>query len=197
MTSVDGIAWTPYANNPVIAGGTSPVAWREGNTWYMLYEHMIPVFDINLATSTDGMHWTDSPRNPVLHEAESTIPDSVVKEGNTYHLYYHLDINGQALFRNAAALLVNGNWCSASFGALQADTWYQLTATCDGHTLIAYKNGVVTDNNPAPEGPAAVETGTLKLTRHANAAQYFSGSVDEVRVYNRALSAAEVNALAQ
>jgi hypothetical protein len=102
-----------------------------------------------------------------------------------------------ASFRGAAGVLVGGAWYSASFGALQADTWYQLTATYDGHTLITYKNGVATDNNPAPEGPAAAETGTLKLARHANAAQYFSGTLDEVRVFNRALSAAEVNALAQ
>jgi hypothetical protein len=102
-----------------------------------------------------------------------------------------------ASFRGAAGILVGGSWYSATFGALQADTWYQLTATYDGHTLITYKNGVATDNNPAPEGPAAAETGTLKLARHANAAQYFSGTLDEVRVFNRALSAAEVNALAQ
>jgi hypothetical protein len=131
--------------------------------------------------------WVKSPTAPNSNPASGPI---------NFDRNFQINWNHpSASFRGAAGLSVGGTWYSATFGALQADTWYQLTATYDGHTLITYKNGVVTDNNPAPEGPAAAETGTLKLGRHANAAQYFSGAVDEVRVYNRALSAAEVNAL--
>jgi hypothetical protein len=98
-------------------------------------------------------------------------------------------------FRNSAGLLVGANWYSASFGSLQANTWYQLTATYDGETLKAYTNGVLVSSNASPSGPAAVETSSIKLGRHANAGQYFSGSIDNVRIYNRTLSATEVGAL--
>jgi hypothetical protein len=90
LTSSDGIHWTPYEGNPVVKGGTSPVVWKEGAQWYMLYEYMPDeINSIYLATSADGRTWTDYPHNPVLVESSHTVPDSVVKEGSTYHLYYH------------------------------------------------------------------------------------------------------------
>lgn len=361
MTSVDGIAWTPYANNPVIAIGSSPVTWREGNNWYMLYEHMIPVFDINLATSTDGMHWTDSPRNPVLHEASTTVPDSVIKDGNTYHLYYHKDVTGQGFpsfhavstdltawtsrqqvspmssqytfynsdgaiwsylwnlagdhnyylrygqdsnpaiappallrqfklddgsgnvatdsssfhangtlvanpkwtmgkvggglqldgfsqyvdtgftqhldlwtisawvkspnapnsgtasgpinsehnfqinwnhpnqfLRGAAVANIANNWTAASFGTLNANTWYHLAATFDGNSLNAYKDGVLITSTPTPPGyMAGVELNSVKLGRNSYFSRFLAGTIDDVRIYGEALSAAEVAQLAQ
>lgn len=94
MTSADGINWIPYAGNPVKLAAASPLVWREGNAWYMLYEHMVgPVFNIHLATSSDGMVWTDSPSNPVLSESTHTVPDSIVKEGSVYHFYYHRSVD--------------------------------------------------------------------------------------------------------
>ena len=94
FTSIDGISWAPYVNNPVKAAATSPVVWKEGTTWYMLYEEMgPPLFSINLATSTDGRTWIDSPHNPVLAEAEHTVPNSIVKIDGVYHLFYHRNVD--------------------------------------------------------------------------------------------------------
>jgi len=98
-------------------------------------------------------------------------------------------------FRGAAALRVKGVWHAASFGSLAANTWYHLTATYDGETLRAYRNGVLVSSNGTPSGAPDGESATMKLGRHATAAQYFWGSVDEVRVYNRALSQAEIQAI--
>ena len=93
FTSADGIHWIAYDGNPVKSHAASPVVWREGPDWYMLYEEMtgypsVPA-PIHLATSNDGRVWIDSPANPVLAESSHSVPDSVVKEGSTYHLYYH------------------------------------------------------------------------------------------------------------
>jgi fibronectin type 3 domain-containing protein len=88
--SSDGINWSPSPANPVKTTAASPVVWREGSSWYMLYEHMAgATFDIWLATSPDGLVWTDSPANPVVADTLFTAPDSILKEGTQYHLYYH------------------------------------------------------------------------------------------------------------
>ena len=42
LTSSDGISWTPDPSNPVKSVAASPVVWKEGATWYMLYESMVP-----------------------------------------------------------------------------------------------------------------------------------------------------------
>ncbi|HXH06098.1 MAG TPA: LamG domain-containing protein, partial [Vicinamibacterales bacterium] len=101
-----------------------------------------------------------------------------------------------ATFRGAAALRVAGTWHAASFGPLAADTWYHLAATYDGETLRAYVNGVLVTANTAPAGPPDVETAPLTFGRHANASQYFTGIVDDIHIYHRALDAAEIAALA-
>ena len=90
LTSTDGITWTANPSNPVRTVAASPVVWREGTSWFMLYESMqTPVLDIYLATSPDGLTWADSASNPVLTGVDEVIPDSVIKDGSTYHLYYH------------------------------------------------------------------------------------------------------------
>jgi hypothetical protein len=90
LTSADGVTWTPHSANPVKSGAASPVIWREDGQWYLFYEEMTQwPYRIFLATSADGVNWTDSPSNPVLAESTSVVPDSVQKEGTTYHLYWH------------------------------------------------------------------------------------------------------------
>jgi len=95
-------------------------------------------------------------------------------------------------FQGAAAVQVNGTWYAASFGPLAANTWYYLAATYDGETLNAYTNGVLVTSNTSPSGPAASDPNPLTFGKHAAAPYYFQGTVDDVRIYNRALSQAEL-----
>jgi len=357
LTSPDGINWSPSPANPVKSTAASPVVWREGSSWYMLYEHMAgATLDIWLATSSDGITWTDSPANPVISDTSFTAPDSIVKEGSLYHLYYHTANNGMwhatstnltnwtdrqllnpdlaftspnvirtangelwayiwynngtnaasdgsqqyflrrgttlryplvwsldegtgtiahgeldqahgtlrngtawttgaigggvsfdgvndyistmytqnlpawtvavwtrspappangvtsgpvqreanfqlnwnhgdTAFRGAAALRVGGRWYAATFGALQGNRWYHLAATYDGETLRTYRDGVLVASNLGPSGPPDAEPKSLLFGRHATRDRYFNGSIDDVRIYDRALDASEIAAL--
>jgi len=73
-------------------------------------------------------------------------------------------------------------------------TWYFLTATWNGTTVIVYVNGTEVKNYPL-----TVKTNINYPTRlgaSSDGASYqYSGLIDEVRLYNRALSAAEVKQL--
>src|SRR5262245_4562374 len=95
-------------------------------------------------------------------------------------------------FQGAAGVRVSGAWYAASFGALAANTWYNLAATYDGETLKAYTNGVLVTSNTTPSGPADADANALTIGRHAAASEFFQGSVDNVRIYNRALSLTEI-----
>ncbi|MHC4434492.1 MAG: LamG domain-containing protein, partial [Planctomycetota bacterium] len=80
-----------------------------------------------------------------------------------------------------------------SYAPLQANRWYHLAATFDGIALISYRDGVVITVNTAAAGTPTSESNSLKLGRHAAAAgNFFTGTVDEARVYNRALTAEEI-----
>jgi hypothetical protein len=76
---------------------------------------------------------------------------------------------------------------------LPVNAWTHLAATNDGSVLRLYRNGVMTSSAAVTGAPVA-STGTLQL----GASRYgesFNGKLDDARVYNRALSAAEVLAL--
>jgi hypothetical protein len=121
----------------------------------------------------------------------STSPTGPVHREANYQINWNHSTDS---FRNAAALNVGGTWYSASHGTLEGDTWYHLAATYDGTSLRAYTNGALITTTSCPGTPNA-ETNTLKFARHAASAQYCAVTLDDVRVYTRALTAAEVKSL--
>ncbi len=77
-------------------------------------------------------------------------------------------------------------------------SWMHVAGTYDGSTMRLYINGVLESSMVVPGGiPAAVNT--LPLTIGAqdgtSASRWFMGWMDDVRVYNRALSLSEIQAL--
>jgi len=140
-------------------------------------------YTTNLNTWTIAV-WVRSPAAPA-----SAGPTGPVHRENNYQINWnHTD----AAFRGAASLYVGGTWYPASFGPLEANRWYHLAATYDGETLIAYKDGVLITSNTAPSGTPNSDSRSLKFGRHAANATYFSGTIDDVRVYNYALSLAKI-----
>lgn len=73
-------------------------------------------------------------------------------------------------------------------------TWAHYTFTFNGSTIALYKNGVLAASTVLPGTIDAYDTKQFGVSDVGGYSR-FSGSVDEVRVYNRALSAAEAQQL--
>ena len=69
--------------------------------------------------------------------------------------------------------------------------WAHLAETYDGSSVRLYVNGTLVSTTAAP-GSLASSTAPLRIGGNNIWGEYFSGLIDEVRVYNRALSAAEI-----
>ena len=67
-----------------------------------------------------------------------------------------------------------------------------LAATYDGTTLRLYVNGTEVDSRAITGGSLIASTGPLRIGGNAVWPEFFQGLIDEVRIYNRALSAAEI-----
>ena len=74
---------------------------------------------------------------------------------------------------------------------LPLNTWTHLAATYDGTVLALYVNGTRSRRSLA-SGSIITTTGALKIGGNTIWGEYFNGLIDEVRVYNRALTAAEI-----
>ncbi|MGD9714826.1 MAG: LamG-like jellyroll fold domain-containing protein, partial [Thermomicrobiales bacterium] len=90
--------------------------------------------------------------------------------------YAELDVN-----------ISSANWENA---------WNYVVATYDGTTKRIYQNGVEIGNTGATGSIGQPSSATPNIGRSPTATEYFSGLIDDVRIYNRALSPGEIAALA-
>lgn len=74
---------------------------------------------------------------------------------------------------------------------LALNTWTHMATTYDGATLRLFVNGVQRASR-ATTGNMYTSTGPLKFGGNAMWGEYFAGQLDEIRVYNRALTASEI-----
>ncbi|WP_439676609.1 LamG-like jellyroll fold domain-containing protein [Embleya sp. MST-111070] len=74
---------------------------------------------------------------------------------------------------------------------LPTNTWTHLTATYDGTTLRLYVNGIQVRATPHT-GPIIDEGGALKIGGNTIWGEHFAGLIDDIRIYNRALTPTEI-----
>jgi fibronectin type 3 domain-containing protein len=74
---------------------------------------------------------------------------------------------------------------------LAANTWAHLAATYNGATVRLYVNGVQVASQ-AQTGTLTNSTGVLSIGGNAVWPEWFTGRLDEIRIYNRALSVSEI-----
>ena len=77
--------------------------------------------------------------------------------------------------------------------ALAANTWTHLAVTYDGATLRLYVNGAQVSSG-ARTGNLATSANPLQIGGDSLYGQYFKGIIDEVRVYNLALTPTQIQA---
>jgi hypothetical protein len=78
-------------------------------------------------------------------------------------------------------------------GALKLKDWQHIAMTYDGADLKAYLNGAQVASLAINKKRTPGRT-SLAIGRRQDAYNYFKGAIDEVRLYNRALSADELKA---
>ncbi len=92
-----------------------------------------------------------------------------------------------ATFRGAVAANISGGWVAAAFGPIEADTWYHIAGTYDGSALNAYRDGVLITSTSA-SGNAGNPVDNIQLGSRS-----FIGTIDDARVYRRALMEQEIS----
>ena len=113
----------------------------------------------------------------------------VIYKGNDN---FYLEATSTTSSRPDAGMIAGGTYADA-FGtaALKANTWSYLTETYDGSTLRLYVNGTQVAST-THTGSIATSTNPLQIGGDSIYGQFFAGMIDEVRLYNTALTAAQI-----
>ena len=112
----------------------------------------------------------------------------VLKEdagGLAYALY---SSNGS---RPAAYVHTDGDVGLDGTAALPLNTWTHLAMTYDGTTLRMFVNGNQV-GSLASAGGVTATSGVLRIGGNSVWSEYYRGLIDDVRIYNRALSGTEI-----
>ncbi len=178
--TLSGAAWTPAGR----FGGA--LSFDGVNDWVTVAD----AADLDLTTGLTLEAWVyptvsggGSWRNVLIKERTG---------GEVYNLYANADTNAPTAY-----VVTAGNPGTAldarGTSALPLDSWSYVTLTYDNTALRLYVNGVQAGSR-AVAGPLLTSTGVLRLGGNSIWGEYFAGVLDEVRIYNRALTVSEIQA---
>ena len=146
----------------------------------------INIPDANSLDLTSGMTieaWV----YPTAGTAQKTILEKQVSGSVSYGMVHNPSrVPEGGVATSAGVQVVSGN------SPLALSTWTHVAITYDSTTVRLYVNGIQVATR-ATSGPIVPTTGPLSIGGNTiRPAEWFTGRIDDVRVYNRALSAAEI-----
>jgi PKD repeat protein len=174
-------------NSGTISGAVRTAAGRYGgaltfdgvNDW-------VTVADANSLDLTNGMTlqaW-------VYPTALGTTWRTVLFKERPGGIAYSLFAN-QSTTRPVGQVFIGSERNAVGPAALALNTWTHLAATFDGAALRLYVNGSLVTTT-AVAGSVAASTGALRIGGNNIWPEWFAGRIDQVRVYRRALTLAEI-----
>ncbi|HEX6154024.1 MAG TPA: LamG-like jellyroll fold domain-containing protein [Solirubrobacterales bacterium] len=177
-----------FENNGTLNGATSTASGKFGRA--LSFDGVNDRVDVPDAASLDlsaGMTleaWVRPTTNTGWRTA-------ILKERGTDNLAYALFASNGARPRTENFTGVENDATSPT--ALPLNAWSHLASTYDGTTLRLFVNGTQVATE-ATGGAMPSTANPLRIGGNAVWGEYFSGLIDEVRVYNRPLSGAEIGA---
>jgi len=106
-----------------------------------------------------------------------------------------LNIDGRLSWRGRVATAWAGGMCEAVANVVPANQWTHVAVTGDGTSFRIYVNEVLTQESAFQTTDG--QNATYYIGGDTNAAESYTGMIDEVRVYNQALTAAKIIAAMQ
>jgi hypothetical protein len=149
----------------------------------------VTVADADVLDLTTGMTMEAWVRPTAVGSLWRTV---MLKEqpGSLIYALYAGDGRGRA----ATDVFTSSDLGLSGTTATALNAWTHLAATYDGATLRLYVNGVQAATR-AVTGSIRASTGALRIGGNGTwNNEWFAGLIDEVRLYNRALTAAEIQA---
>jgi len=127
----------------------------------------------------------------VYMEIRGSYPTIVGKSGSNWgYIFEFLTDTGKInLYLDGA----NPSWANVASTSVKLEEWAHIAATYDGKTVRYYFNGDPDGDYPATANAILSNQDNVHIgMRKVGEPHFFTGIIDEVRIYNRALEAAEV-----
>jgi hypothetical protein len=174
-------------NHGVVTGAAWSAAGRNGGALsFNGSSNWVTVADAATLDLTNGMT-VEAWVRPAALSGWRTVVMKETASGHAYSLYAHNNTPNPAV----TITVGTADRTAAGSSALPLNTWSHLAATYNGSALRLYVNGVQVRTINVT-GNMATSSAPLRIGGNAVWGEYFSGLVDDVRVYSRALTVTEI-----
>jgi hypothetical protein len=175
-------------NHAVISGATRTASGYSGNALqFNGTSDWVTVNDSASLDLTSGMTLEAWVKPANLNGWRTILSKELSTNDAVYSFYASDDTNKPWMGQ-----IINGSVKPLSgVSSLTANTWSHVTATYDGQTQRLYVNGVQVSQR-AQTGAIQTSNYVMRIGGNSIWGEYFQGTIDEVRIYNRALSSTEV-----
>jgi hypothetical protein len=171
------------SNNGTLNGATWTTGKYGGGVSFAGAGTFVTVADsasLDLSTGMTISAWV----NPSTLPAWPTVVLKERPSGLAYALYASA---GATKAPSSYLDSAKGEYFATGTGALPLNAWTHLAATYDGAQVRLYVNGALVATKAA-SGNILATTGALRIGGNAVWGEYFAGVIDEIRIYNRALT---------
>jgi hypothetical protein len=183
VTDMSGNGHTGTINGAVwVTGGRfgQALSFDGTNDWVTVDD----ANDLDLTTGMTVSAWV----NPTVSTKWRTVILKEQTNGLAYALYGNDNSPRPAAYVNTG----RNDLAARGVAALPTNTWTHLSATYDGASLRLYVNGVQVGSRSV-SGAIVASSSPLRIGGNAVwGDEFFAGLIDEVRIYDRALSASEI-----
>lgn len=172
-----------------ISGATRSTAGKFGSALsFDGVNDLVTVADANALDLATGMTLEAWVKPTALGTTWRTVVLKERPSGLVYGLYAGTDTS-----RPSGNAFTSAEFEARGPAQLALNAWSHLAATYDGANVRLYVNGALVSSQPAT-GAMGASTGALRVGGNTVWAEWFKGLIDEVRVYDRALSGPEIQA---
>jgi hypothetical protein len=175
------------ANTGTITGATWSTAGKTGGALsFNGTSNYVQVADSASLDLTTGMTLEAWLRPSALGTAWRTALFKTQPGGFVYTLYANQDTT-----RPVGQVNIGGEINAVGSAGLALNAWSHLAATFDGSALRVYVNGSLVATTVIT-GSIPISTGVLRMGGNSVWGEWFAGLMDDVRIYNRALTQAQL-----
>ena len=166
---------TVYGDTSLTSGkdnSSNSAYYFDGTGDYLEYETNIPSFD-NYTISLWAKPASSGPYEAIFSSYNNSVRGFQIDfDGSNFHIRKS---SGDNIVLSTA----------------QLDVWTFIAFTYDGTNSIAYIN----NESPVSDAGGTTEFNLFRIGMNRAGGTYFTGAIDELRIYNRALTASEISSL--
>ena len=186
-TAYDG---SGNGNNGTLTNNPSWTQGKTGNGGALSFDGVNDY--VNCGTNT-SLKPTDAITVELWIKTTQAALADVVSGGNfKYLMYYHGNLTNK--YMTWVVVRKNGGWIHVDNTNLPLGdgNWHYIVGTFNGTQLMYYQDGVWVATKNFAADTIDTDTNPLTLGCRYNGLEPFNGLIDDVRIYNRALSAEEI-----